>query len=167
MMNLYACKPFGPNDYIYLMLVTRPMWQTMCKSIGRAELIEDSRFKTGKDRRANGEALIEEISRWTRERTKYEAMRELAEAGVPCSAVLDTRDLFEDPHLRERGFIHEIDHPELGRVPLLGWPARLSKSQVPITPSPELGAHTEAVLGADLGLDEDELRKLRERGAFG
>lgn len=167
MMNLYACKPFGPNDYVYLMLVTRPMWQTMCKAIGRADLIEDARFKTGEDRRANGEALIEEISRWTRERTKYEAMRELGEAGLPCSAVLDTRDLFEDPHLRERGFIHEIDHPDLGRVPLLGWAARLSKSQVPITPSPQLGAHTEAVLGADLGLDEAELQKLRERGAFG
>jgi len=125
MMNLYACKPFGPNDYVYLMLVTRPMWQTMCKAIGRADLIEDARFKTGEDRRANGEALIEEISRWTRERTKYEAMRELGEAGLPCSAVLDTRDLFEDPHLRERGFIHEIDHPDLGRVPLLGWARRL------------------------------------------
>jgi crotonobetainyl-CoA:carnitine CoA-transferase CaiB-like acyl-CoA transferase len=52
-------------------------------------------------------------------------------------------------------------------VPLLGWAARLSKSRVPITPSPQLGAHTEAVLGADLGLDEAELQKLRERGAFG
>ena len=167
MMNLYPCKPFGANDYVYMMLVTRPMWQTLCKAIGRADLIEDPRFKTGKDRRANGEQLIEEISRWTRERTKYEAMGELGGAGVPCSAVLDTRDLFNDPHLLERGFVHEIDHPDLGRVPLLGWPARLSKSRVEIEPSPRLGEHTEAVLAEDLDLDEREIAGLRERGALG
>lgn len=167
MMNLYPCKPFGPNDYVYLMLVTRPMWATLCKAIGRPELTEDPRFASGKDRRANGDALIEEISRWTRERTKYEAMRELGEAGVPCSAVLDTHDLFEDPHLRERGFIHEIDHPEAGRVPLLGFAPRLSKSDVPITPSPGLGAHTDEVLAADLDLTPDELGALRASGALG
>ncbi|MBW2280075.1 MAG: CoA transferase [Deltaproteobacteria bacterium] len=167
MMNLYPCKPFGANDYVYLMLVTRPMWQTLCKAIGRADLIEDPRYASGKARRENGDALYEEIARWTRDRTKHEAMRELGEAGVPCSAVLDTRDLFDDPHLSERGFVHHVDHADQGTVPLLGFAPRLSKSDVPIQPSPLLGEHTEAVLADDLGLSEEELAALRERGALG
>ena len=167
MMNLYPCKPFGANDYVYLMLVTRPMWQTLCKAIGRADLIDDPRFARGKDRRENGDALYEEIARWTRDRTKYDAMRELGEAGVPCSAVLDTQDLFNDPHLAERGFVHQVEHPDLGSVPLLGFAARLSKSEVPIQASPLLGEHTESVLAEDLELSEEELTELRERGALG
>ena len=42
-------------------------------------------------------------------------MRILGEAGVPCSATLDTQDLYADPHLVERGFVQSVDHPELGQ----------------------------------------------------
>ena len=162
-MNLYACKPFGPNDYIYIMLVNKRMWETMCKGIGRPELISDPRFATGAARRENAAVLRDEIAAWAAERTKAEAMRELGEAGAPCSAVLDTRDLFHDPHLLERGFVKTVEHKSLGRVPVLGWPARLSESEVEIVASPLLGEHTDEVLAAELGLDEAELAKLRSQ----
>ncbi len=165
-MNLYACKPFGANDYIYIMLVNERMWKTMCKGIGRPDLITDERFSTGAKRRENGAILREEIAAWAAERTKAEAMRELGEAGAPCSAVLDTRDLFHDPHLLERGFVNTVDHNQLGRVPVLGWPARLSESEVEIVASPLLGEHTDEVLAAELGLDEAELEKLRSQRAI-
>ena len=45
--------------------------------------------------------------------------RLLGEAGVPASAVFDTKDLYTDPHLIERGFVHHIEHEELGMIPLL------------------------------------------------
>jgi len=167
MLNLYPCKGGGPNDYVYLMVVNTRMWQNLCRAIDREDLLTDPRFERGRARAQHREALREEPSDWTRPRDKYEAMHVIAGSGVPCGAVLDTRDLFRDPHLLERGFVHEIDHPDLGRVPLLGWPARLSKSRVEIEPSPRLGEHTEAVLAEDLDLDEREIAGLRERGALG
>ena len=39
-------------------------------------------------------------------------MRILGEAGVPCSAVMDTRDLFRDPQLLARGFVRTSGHSE-------------------------------------------------------
>ncbi len=163
-MALYPCKGGGPNDYVYLMAITPSMWQALCTVLERPELTDDPRYKTPGLRIKNADALCEEISGWTMARDKYQAMRELAAGGVPASAVLDTKDLYENEHLLERGFIQEIEHPKHGAVRLLGWPARMSESSVPIQAAPLLGQHSKEVLAADLGLGTDELAALASEG---
>ena len=166
-VNLFPCKPFGQNDYIYIMAVTTRMWRSLCSAIGRSDLSADPRFSRGREREEHRDLLFDEISKWTRERTKAEAMKCLGEAGVPCSAVLDTRDLFHDPHLLERGFVHNVEHQALGRVPILGWPARLSASEVVIEAAPLLGEHTAEILRTDLGMSDEQIRALREQDVIG
>ena len=166
-VNLFPCKPFGPNDYVYLMSVAPRMWTDLCNVIGRPELENDPQFKDHDSRRDHAEELMEEISKWTRERTKHEAMHQLCEGNVPASAVFDTKDLFNDPHLLERGFIHTVEHEGLGPVRLLGWPAQLSESHVDIQAAPLLGRHTDEVLASDLGLGEEDIERLRGTGAIG
>jgi len=165
--NLYPCKPAGPNDYVFLMAVTPPMWTALCNAIGRADLLDDPNFKHAADRTANHQALFEEIAQWTRQRTKHEAMRELAEAGVPASAVMDTKDLFDDPHLAAREFITTLDHPQHGEIRLLRWPARMSGSEVPIVPAPMLGQHSREVVAQDLGLSTTDVDALIDQGVIG
>ncbi|MEE9255317.1 MAG: CoA transferase, partial [Pseudomonadales bacterium] len=104
--------------------------------------------------------------KWTLGRDKYQAMRELCEAGVPASAVLDTKDLFENPHLEERGFIHTVEHEVHGSIRLLGWPARMSESEVPITASPRLGRHTVEVVAEDLSMKPATIDKLLADGVI-
>ena len=164
-VNLYPCEPGGPNDYVYIMAVTEKMWGDLCKVIDRLDLLEDPRFADTMKRRANAEPLKEELAKWTTARGKMDAMKILCEAGVPASAVFDTRDLFNDPHLLGRGFIKEVEHAELGKIPLLGWPARMSESDVPIKAAPLLGQHTAEILARDLGLDDASIEKLVEEGA--
>ena len=91
----------------------------------------------------------------------------LAKAGVPASAVLDTSDLYRNPHLVERGFVHELEHPVVGPIKLLGWPPRMSESQVPIKAAPLLGEHSREVVAADLGLSTQEVDALVDRGVLG
>jgi formyl-CoA transferase len=140
------------------------MWEQLCRAMDRADLLEDPRFKGWIVRHANGAACYEEIAKWTRQRTKHEAMRILGSAGVPCSAVLDTKDLFADAHLAARGFIRPVEHAALGSVPHLASPLRLGASDVPLVAAPLLGGHTAQVLRADLGLSEDEIARLRQQG---
>jgi formyl-CoA transferase len=166
-INLYPCAPFGPNDYVYIMCVTQKMFETLCAVIGREDLRHDPRFAEPRPRRDNADALRDEIAEWTRARTKREAMHTLCEGGIPASAVFDTTDLFSDPHLQSRGFVHRVRHEELGEVRLLGWPARMSESSVPIVASPLLGKHTAGVLAQDLGLSEADIAELRARGVLG
>lgn len=165
--SLYPCTPFGENDWVWIMVVTNRMWDTLCITIERTDLLNDPRFETGEARRENFDALYEEISKWTRPRTKYEAMTILGEAGVPCSRVFDTTDLWTDPHLKSRNFIHKVEHPTLGTIELMRNPILMSRSNVPMVAAPLLGQHTEDVLRTDLGLGAGEFAELRESGALG
>lgn len=162
--DLYPCKPFGPNDHAYVMCVTDQHWDALCMAIERTDLVADARFVTGEARRESGGALFEEISAWSKQRTKYEMMRTLGEAGVPCSAVLDSSDLYRDPHLNERGFIHEVELPHHGKVKLLGWAPRMSANEVAYQPAPLHGEHTDEVLAGELGINSAEITRLRDAG---
>ena len=164
--RLYQCKGGGLNDYLYVMGTTEPMWENFCAVIGRLDFLEDSRFGSRRDRIKNVDALVPEISAWVAERDKYTAMREFCEAGVPASAVLDTNELYENPHLVERGFVHEVEHPELGKIRLLGWAPRMSESDVPIKAAPILGQHSREVVGQDLGLTDDDIDSLLADGVI-
>lgn len=167
-INMFACKPFGPNDYIYIMIVTEPHWAVFCNTIGQPELIDDARFIDLDARQQHGDELNDIINAWTGARTKHEAMHELCEVGLPASGVFDTKDLFSDPHLNERGFIHEFPQGGGERdLTLLGWPARLSESKVPITLAPNLGAHTRSVLETELDLSNEEVDQLIADGIVG
>jgi formyl-CoA transferase len=165
--GLYPCAGGGPNDYAYLITVTDRHWDALCLAIDRPDLVTDPRFETGAKRALHGAELFEEVAAWTRGIEKHEVMRLLGEAGVPCSAILDTRDLYHDPHLLERGFIETVEHPELGEARLLGCPIRMSASRVPLKRAPTLGEHGDEVLRADLDLGDTDLAGLRERGVLG
>lgn len=165
-VSLYPCKPFGPNDYVFVMAVNPRMWQAVGNAIGVPDLMEDPRFASAPARQANEAALRETIGAWARERTKDEAMSILAEAGICASQVYETSDLFSDPHLIARNFIHEVDHPDRGTVRLLGLPARMDSNDTQITAAPLLGQHTSEVLGEDLGLSRDRFAALKAAGAI-
>lgn len=167
MMNLYPCKPFGPNDHVYILVVTNRMWQALCGAIGREDLADDPRYDTPRRRFENSDDLAAVISAWTGRRTKHEAMAILGGAGVPASAVFDTLDLFADPHLNERGFVHTVDHEALGPVRVLGSPMNLGDSRVEIEAAPLLGRHTDNVLADELGLSQPEIDRLRADGVLG
>ena len=166
-LRLYPCKGDGPNDYVYVMAVTERMWQALCAVIGRQDLLSDPRFADDPSRHRNREALEGIITAWTSARDKYDAMRLLAEGGVPASAVLDTKDLHDNPHLNARGFIQEVAHPQRGKVRLLGWAARMSGSAVPFKTAPGLGEHSAEVLAEDLGLQPAEIEQLSADGLIG
>jgi formyl-CoA transferase len=163
-VRMYPCPPQGLNDYVYIMCTTERMWDSLCIAIEQPELALDPRFATDPARKENNEALAEVIGAWMLGRTKEEAMRTLGEAGVPCSAVMSMEDLFTDPHLRDRGFIQQLDHPEHGSIELLGFAPRLSNGDVPFVRAPLMGEHTDDVLRSDLALESAEIAELRDAG---
>jgi formyl-CoA transferase len=164
--DLYPCAPEGPNDYVYMHVPTRHMFDALMTAIDRPELLVDPRFETENARQKHGDELWEVIADWTRQRTKYEVMETLGAADVPCGAVLDSIDIFKDKHLRSRGGVRTMSHPVRGEWDFPGPPVRLSNSTVELRPSPLLGEHTEEILEEKLGLGEEEIRCLREAGAL-
>jgi formyl-CoA transferase len=147
------------------MSVTEPHWTLFCKTIGHPELATDPRYENLEARKEHGDELKAIITAWTSARTKNEAMHELCNAGIPASAVFDTTDIFSDPHLTERGFIHHVSPGENQKeISMLGWPARMSESAVPMELAPGLGDHTAEVLQTEIGMSADAVQALVDDG---
>ena len=163
--STYPCAPGGRNDYIYI-FAQQQMWKAFANAIGRPDIIEDSRYATPESRWDNRETLNAIIEGWTRQKTKYEAMRILGDAGVPSGACQDTGEILEDPHLKEREMIIDIDYPPRGKYKTVGCPIKLSDSPADIRRPPTLGEHTEDLLGKLCGVTPEDFIKLREKGAI-
>ena len=162
--STYPCKGDDPNDWVFIMPTTQVMWDALCASMHRPEMAVDERFDSVASRLENTEALWDEIASWTRQHTKQDVMGILGPAGVPCSYVFDSMDLFNDPHLKSRDFIQTVEHPVVGEVKLMRNPIRMSESTVPLKHSPLLGQDTAAVLCDELGLSDEQVQKLMASG---
>lgn len=162
--RLYRCRLGGPNDYVYIHTSTQRMWDAVLETIGRPDLVGEPRFATQKDRNAHAEEIYALIEGWTMTRTKHEAMDAFGKAGIPAGATLDSLEVLNDPHLKERGMIMTVDHPVRGEFTMPGSPIQLSESPREYAPAPLLGQHTEDVLSSWLGYDAAQIEQLREQG---
>lgn len=159
--DVYPCKPFGPNDYVYVVAVTGAMLESLLVAIGHPELVDDPRCQDAVARRDNEPWLHGLVAEWVSQRTKHEAMAELQEAGVPAGAVFDSGDIFNSEHLKSRGMVQVVSHPTRGDVEILGNPIQVDGQPSQLEPAPLLGAHTDEVLRSELGLSESDIASLR------
>jgi crotonobetainyl-CoA:carnitine CoA-transferase CaiB-like acyl-CoA transferase len=86
----------------------------------------------------------------------------LRPAGLPCAKVATIDEVVEDPQLRHREMLVDIEHPTVGRFPTHGVNIKLSETPGSIRrPPPLLGQHNDEVLGEWLGLSTDAVAQLR------
>ena len=166
--EVFKCKPGGLNDYvfIYTSRANNIQWELLCDVIGRPELKEEPRFSTPIKRGDHVDEINKHVENWTSNFTKFEAMEKLGAVGVPCGAVMDTKELSDDSTMRDREIFVEVDHPVRGRVLMPGWPVKMTDSHVKVTASPLLGADSSEVYAEWLDLSTDELTALKSEGVI-
>ncbi len=163
--NAYKAK----DGYFFLGVMGDSMWKKFLRVTGREELAGDPRFQTDRDRARpeNWQFFTEWINTWAAEKTVDEVVNQFNAAGVPCARVNTVPQVAADPHIRAREMLVEVEHPGLGKVPLIGIPIKLSKTPGKIeTTAPSLGEHNEEVYGNLLGYSRQELTKLKEEGVI-
>ncbi len=134
-------------------------FQTLCRAIGRADLLDDSRFAKPADRKANAPALRAEFAALFRTKTAAEWEEFLDRERVPGVRVRRMDEVLGEPQLAARGLMQPVALDGLDRsvsLPSLGFKAN-GEVTAPSTSPPRLGQHTNEVLGA-LGLDVEALR---------
>lgn len=155
------------DRFVAVAVADDPEWRRLAQAIGRPELADDPRFATFAARKRNENELEAIIGAWGATRSAETAAAVLQEAGVAAAPCADNRQLAEDPHLSERGFFVELDHPEVGRRKHAGIPWRMSATPCAVrAPAPLIGQHTREVLSGVLGLSAAEIARLSELGAL-
>ncbi|WP_338662908.1 CoA transferase [Pararoseomonas sp. SCSIO 73927] len=160
--NAYRTRDGG---WVCLSSSTQGMTEKLLRSIGRAELIEDPRFRTNPDRLRNWQELDGIIGSFIGARDKAEVLDHFDRAGVTIGPIMDAADLLEDPFVAEREALIEVPDEDMpgGFVPMHGMVPRLSATPgILARPAPKLGEHNDEILRPALG--EDELARLRAAG---
>ena len=160
---LYPCKPGGPDDYVAIVMAG-DSWDSILALAGRADLIGDARFATAEARQSRLDEVEAIVSSWTRTVTKFEAMDILTDLGIPASAVQDSCEVLEDPHLKARDMVLDVHDPARGDYQIIGCPIKVEGNDVEVRPPPLLGEHSEEVLSDLLGMSHKEIESLRDEG---
>ena len=163
--GVYRCR--GQERWCAIAVSTDEEWQSLCQVIGQPALAKEPGFATLLGRLEKSRLIDRFIEEWTINHSAEEVMLKLQEAGVPAGAVLNGRDLFENPQLNERGFYKELNHPEIGPHHYPSAPFKLSRTPAePETAAPCLGQHNEYVYRQILGMSDAEFVQLLNEGVF-
>jgi len=139
------------DGYMMIGAAGQGIWERCAKALGHPEWTEDPRFRRGPDRRKHRFELEKEITSVLATAPTSHWIKALDDAGVPCGPVYNYEQLFADPQVKHREMVVHADDAELGRVPHIRTPIRMSSSDVAVRDTaPRLGQHTDTIL-AGLG----------------
>jgi crotonobetainyl-CoA:carnitine CoA-transferase CaiB-like acyl-CoA transferase len=155
------------NQWLGLSATSQSTFEGLAKAMGMEGLLERTEFKDNAARLENREALNDELNRWLNQRNLKETMDQLIPAGGVVGPVYDAAQIMEDPHFQAREDIIDIDDPELGQTKMLGVVPKFSVTPGAVEHAgPTVGEHNQHIYGSWLGLDEEELTKLKRRGTL-
>ena len=149
--NAYLCSD---GLYVGLSGSIQKMAERLFRAIGRADLVDDPRFRTNADRLAHADELDAIIGAFIGARTQAETVAFFEAAEVTIGPIYDAATLVRDPHVIERELVADYPDPEMGQLPMHAVVPRLLGTPGSIrTPAPGLGEHNRALL-AEVGIDD-------------
>jgi crotonobetainyl-CoA:carnitine CoA-transferase CaiB-like acyl-CoA transferase len=153
------------DGYLVIGVASESIWRRFCPAIGRADLADDPRFTKNAQRVENRGELLKILGAIFLRRDTQAWSKLLHEAAVPCAPVQTIDQVFSDPQVIHRDMIAEIEHPSAGKLKMAGLPVKFSATPASLRlPPPRLGEHTIEVLEDWLGMNQQEITALREKG---
>jgi benzylsuccinate CoA-transferase BbsF subunit len=161
--NVYACA--GRDRWIAIVVSNDSEWSAMKEAMGVPAWARDPRYDSAQGRWQNRHELDRHVADWTATQDDRELAQSLQAHGVCAGAVLTAADLVSDPHLRQRGFLQEIERAGGVRT-FAGRPFRIAGLPLAIRHVAALGEHNELVLREVAGLSPEEIRALAADGVI-
>lgn len=156
------------DGWMAIFCATDAHWPILCQLMGQEELHADDRFANTVGRAQHMEEIDALVSAWSQQFTRNDLTAILNEAGVPCGPVLTLDEVADDPHLKQRQMIIDLDHPVKGPIKVIGCPLKFYSEdgalQCDVLPAPGIGQHNEEVYTSLLNYSAADLDRFRAEG---
>ncbi|MCI0662065.1 MAG: CoA transferase [Acidobacteria bacterium] len=153
----YACyQVYQTSDGAYLSLgaLEPKFWEEACRVLGREDFI-DVQFDDSRQ-----EEMIETLAGIFKSKTVAQWLAAFEGVDTCIMPVKSVAEMIDDPQVRHRGLIGEIEHPVEGRLKQIAPTVKLSTTPGDMrTPPPHLGEHTREIL-ASLGYTVEKIDSL-------
>jgi formyl-CoA transferase len=159
--NVYPC---AAGEMILIGGNGDTVFARLAEAMGRPELATDPKFVSHAARGTNQKELDEIIAAWTATWELAALIDHLEAGGIPCGRIFRAPDMLENEQYLAREAIVETEHPVFGKVKMQNAFPKMSETPGGVRwPGPELGQHTDEVLG-EIGLGVGEVEELRAKG---
>jgi crotonobetainyl-CoA:carnitine CoA-transferase CaiB-like acyl-CoA transferase len=159
----YRLYQAGDGEWFFLACGNQSFWVKLCTALDMEEFSGDPRFASWMLRLQNNEALLPIIEQRFAEKPRAEWLELLAAHDIPAGPVKTVQEFMNDPAVQHHDMVHEYDHPEVGRLRVMGQPLVFNDTPARDPgPPPTLGEHTDEVL-KEAGYDPAAITDLRAR----
>ena len=159
------------NRWVMVCAFSSPVFEELYGLMGRDDLVE--KYKGDNidgflKRSADQEMLNAVFAGWVKENMTADDLESLFIAiDAPMGIIKDVKELLDDPHLKARDMVVDVDHPKLGKVKTFNLPIKIFGTTVGVKPGevpldPEVGQHTNEILKNYLGKTDAEIADLRK-----
>jgi crotonobetainyl-CoA:carnitine CoA-transferase CaiB-like acyl-CoA transferase len=155
--NIVPYQPFDATDQPIIIAVGNDrQFARLAEICGHPEWTADERFKSNGSRVANRDEMVRLLSECISSKPAAVWLGELEAAGIPAGPINRITQALSDVQAQHRGMVRH-----LGGMPLVGSPLRFDgeRADSDLAP-PRLGEHTSELLRA-VGVDADEIERLR------
>ncbi|HTO00986.1 MAG TPA: CaiB/BaiF CoA-transferase family protein [Microthrixaceae bacterium] len=154
------------DGWFAVQVVREHQFVKLAELVGAPEWIDDPAFATRAGWAEQLEGQVRPaVERWARDLTRIDACAQLGRAGIPSGPCFTPDEVIHDDHVARRNMLVEMPRVDGVERPVLipGNPVKLSAmAEGPETRVPWVGEHTAEVLNQELGLDADQLERLRQ-----
>jgi formyl-CoA transferase/CoA:oxalate CoA-transferase len=155
------------DGHLIVAVFSEKFWGGFCRAAGRPEWEADPRFATNRDRVTHRQTLESLIAARFAEDTTDAWLARLNAEGVPAAPINAIDRVLDDPQVKHREMVVQMEHERLGTLPTLGTPIKTDGTLgLDVTPPAQLGQHTDEILSRLLGYSAEKIAALRRARAL-
>lgn len=155
------------DDTIIIAVIGDKFWPALVDLVDM-EVLRNPKYATARERLADQAFIEEKLNEALIKQSANYWLEKLDAARIPCARVNNLAQALDDPQVRHREMVVNLDHPEGGSAEVPGNPIKLSNTaQETYSPPPLLGAHTEEVFSQWTDVPQDKIKQGISSGYLG
>lgn len=158
--------PYGifpaADGAIVIACLTNNFWGRICNALGMSNYTHDERYSSIEKRRDAREVVNALIAERTCVRPMHELIDLFVQHEVPHAPILGVNEALTQPHAQARNMVVDVAHQTLGTIPIVNRPFKFPGRDMPTPEAPPvLGQHTDTILSEIVGLNAEQIAKLK------